>query len=238
MIFDSFHTANDRMMQTYNGLMIGVVTNNKDPDKLGRVKVKLPIFDENMETEWIRIATLMGGKERGMLFIPEVNDEVLVAFVMADITNPIVIGSLWNGKDKPPAGNDDQNNFRIIRSREGHEIIFGDKKGDEKLTIHTKDGHKLEFTDKDDTIKLQDKDAKHMLTIKGTPGSVELKSSTTKITIDAKGEATIESKQKITLKSTMINIEASAQLKIEAGASLDLKSNGIINIKGSMVKIN
>ncbi|RLI48197.1 MAG: phage tail protein, partial [Candidatus Thorarchaeota archaeon] len=122
------------------GVMPGIVTNNQDPENLYRVKVKFPWLSEDNETDWIRVATLMAGPERGSFFLPEVGDEVLVAFEYGDINAPYVIGVLWNRKQKPPETNSDgKNNIRKIRSRSGHEIIFNDddtsKK--EKLEIKT-----------------------------------------------------------------------------------------------------
>ena len=239
MIYDSMNDANRRLLQKIEGVVVGVVTNNKDPDNKGRIKVKIPILTEEVESDWIRIATLMAGKERGSLIIPEVNDEVLLAFHMGDISKPFVIGCLWNDKEKPPAGKDDKNNVRKFVSRSGHELTFNDKQGDESVSIVTKKGLKLELIDKQDTIKLQDKAGTHGVTIKGgNSGEIEIKTGSTKVTINSKGEATVESMSKLTLKSTEVAIEATAKLTIKGNASVDIQSNGILNIKGSMVKIN
>src|SRR3972149_536693 len=85
-----------------SGVVPGIVTNNQDPDGLGRVKIKFPWLSDDNETDWVRIATLMAGGQRGGFFLPEVGDEVLVAFEHGDINHPYVIGALWNGVDKPP----------------------------------------------------------------------------------------------------------------------------------------
>ena len=84
------------------GLTIGIVTNNNDPDNLGRVKVKLPILDDKLESAWARVITPASGTSTGIFFVPEINDEVLVGFEHADMRHPVVIGGLWNGKNKPP----------------------------------------------------------------------------------------------------------------------------------------
>ena len=120
----------------FYGVALGVVTNNKDPDKLGRVKVKLPWMDEQAESYWARIVSPMAGKERGFFFLPEVDDEVLVAFEHGDPEHPFVMGALWNGKDKPPLDNaDGKNDVRVIKSRSGHVIRLTDKQGEEKIEI-------------------------------------------------------------------------------------------------------
>ena len=110
-------------MSQINGVVIGLVTNVRDPDKRGRIKVHFPWLDDSHETDWIRIATMMGGNDRGSFFLPEVEDEVLVAFDHGDVRFPYVVGFMWNGKDQPPT---DDPNLRVIRSVNGHEIRLYD----------------------------------------------------------------------------------------------------------------
>ena len=109
------------------GVGIGIVTNNQDPEGMHRVKVKLPWLSDDQETWWARVSTPMAGSGRGIYFLPEVDDEVLIAFEHGDIRFPYVIGSLWNGKDQPPASNDGNNDTREIKSRSGHIIRLNDK---------------------------------------------------------------------------------------------------------------
>lgn len=107
----------DRNVRFY-GVTIAVVTNIKDPDGVGRIKVKFPWLSGEDESAWARVLTPMAGEDRGFYFLPEVDDEVLVAFEHGDIAFPYILGSLWNGKDKPPLKNDDgKNNKRMIKSR-------------------------------------------------------------------------------------------------------------------------
>ncbi|MCI3920979.1 phage baseplate assembly protein V [Paenibacillus sp. TRM 82003] len=238
MIYDSLNNANERILPLIQGVMVGIVTNVKDPDNVGRVKLKLPILSEEDETDWVRMTTPMAGKDRGMLFLPEVNDEVLVAFELGDLSRPIVIGSLWSKKDTPPPGKDDQNNVRKIKSRSGHELVFNDKAGDESVTVLTKKGQKIEIADKTETIKVQDANGQNTLTIKGgASGQIELKSGTTKITINGKGEATVESTNKIALKAPQIEVKAQAKLDL-AAPIVEVKADGMLTLKGGMVKIN
>ncbi|MEA2176331.1 MAG: hypothetical protein QOD00_3923, partial [Blastocatellia bacterium] len=118
------------------GVVVGIVTNNQDPDEMGRVKVKFPWLSDEDESNWARVATPMAGKERGLYLLPEVEDEVLVAFENGDMRFPYVLGSLWNGKDTPPAKNDDgKNNVRVLKSRSGHVIRLTDEDGKEKIEI-------------------------------------------------------------------------------------------------------
>jgi phage protein D len=123
------------------GIAIGLVTNTKDPKGLGRVKVKFPWLADTEESTWARVA-----RPQGLFCLPEINDEVLVAFEHGDIHYPYVLGTLWNGRDKPPTqnggmvGSDGKVTRRIIRSRSGHEIILDDSSGKEKIIVRDKTG--------------------------------------------------------------------------------------------------
>lgn len=201
------------------GVAIGVVTDNQDDKKLGRVKVKFPWReDEAGDSHWARIAVLMAGNDRGTVFLPEVGDEVLVAFDRGEINHPYVIGALWNGQDTPPEKNDDgKNNIRKIRSRSGHEIIFNDdaEGKQEKLEIRTNGGH---------TILLDDSSGSEKISIKDKTGSNSL------LIDSAQNAIAMESTAKIDIKSQQINIEA--------GASMTVKASGTLTIQGALVKIN
>jgi uncharacterized protein involved in type VI secretion and phage assembly len=110
-------------MGQFNGVVVGLVTNVDDPENRGRCKLHFPWLDSSNETDWVRIATVMAGNGRGTFFMPEVSDEVLVAFEHADARFPYVIGFLWNGQDAPPA---DNVRLRRIQSVNGHRISFID----------------------------------------------------------------------------------------------------------------
>ncbi len=200
------------------GVGVGVVTNNKDPQGMGRVKVRFPWRENQDESHWARIATLMAGKDRGSFFLPEVGDEVLVAFEREDIRHPYVIGGLWNGQDKPPETNSDgKNNIRKIKSRSGHEIIFNDdhEAKKEKVEIHTKAGHKVVLDDAagSEKIEVRDKSGSNFIVIDSVQNSI-----------------TIESTAQLKIKSQKIDIEA--------GATMTLKASGALTIQGAIVKIN
>ena len=112
------------------GVVVGVVTQNEDPDKYSRVKVKFPWLDDTLESDWARIASPGAGKDRGMQWVPEIDDEVLVTFEHGDIHRPYVLGGLWNGKDKPPVDTSgdllDSKKIKIrsLRTREGLDLIM------------------------------------------------------------------------------------------------------------------
>jgi len=198
------------------GVAIALVANNKDPDGLGRVKLKYPWREDGQESFWARIAVPMAGHDRGTYFLPEVGDEVLVAFDKGDIQHPYVLGALWNGKDTPPADNaDGENNTRRIKSRSGHQITMFDKAGKETLELKTQAGHVLLM---DDTA------GSATITVKDSGGS-------NTITIDsAQNTITVQSAMSLKLKSQSVDIEA--------GASMNIKASGTITIQGALVRIN
>jgi phage protein D len=144
------------------GFSIGIVTNNDDPEGWGRVKVKYPALSEDKESDWARVVSVGAGPERGIEFIPEINDEVLVGFEQGDIHCPYVLGGLWNGKDAPPKKTPDvvaggKVERRIIRSRTGHIVILDDSTSSPSVTIKTKAGHKIVLDDKAPSITIEDK---------------------------------------------------------------------------------
>jgi uncharacterized protein involved in type VI secretion and phage assembly len=208
----------DEKRGVISGVMPGIVTNNEDPEGMGRVKLSFPWRFSEDESDWVRVAAPMAGKERGMFFLPEVEDEVLVAFEMGDIHHPYVIGNLWNGKDAPPETNSDgKNNIRVIKSRSGHQITFNDDDSGKKeqLEIKTNAGHTILLDDSSggERIEIKDKSGSNYIIIDSVANSISLESST-----------------ELTIKSKKINIESDGELTVKAGATL--------NLKGMTVKIN
>jgi uncharacterized protein involved in type VI secretion and phage assembly len=147
------------------GVYPALVTDIKDPDDQGRVKIVLPglagqSFNEDPKRGgyWARLATLMAGNDRGSWFIPEVDDEVLVAFEGGDPSHPYVIGALWNGQDRPPGTMDGHgNNFhKILQSRNGVKITIDDTDGMESLKLETPAGQVITLKDGSSAVKIED----------------------------------------------------------------------------------
>lgn len=194
------------------GVVSGIVTNNKDPDGLGRVKVKIPRLSGDDESNWARVATFMAGKDRGAFFLPEVDDEVLVAFEYGDINMPYILGGLWNGLDKPFETNSNgQNDKRVIKSRSGHLIRLNDQSGAEKIEIVDKTGKNL--------IILDTQNNKIMIS---SDQDIELSAP----------------KGKLTLTARDIEMKSSAATKVEASAVMELTATGNVTVKGATVNIN
>lgn len=128
----------------YYGVVEAIVVEN-DGDDEGRVKVKFPWFDGGATvTEWCRVSQLYAGGGYGAVFVPEKDDEVLVAFIHGDMRFPIVLGGLYNGVDKPPTARTDGRDQKIIRTKAGHEVLLDD--GKKEIRITTAEGGNVTVT--------------------------------------------------------------------------------------------
>jgi uncharacterized protein involved in type VI secretion and phage assembly len=213
---DQIRTAESESSRVFEPV-IGIVTDNKDPSKLGRVKLKIPILSDQDSTFWCPIVMLGAGKNRGWFFIPEKDDEVLVMFEHGDLNRPLVIGALWNGKDKPPDKNPGGNPRRMIKSRQGSKITFDDE--NEKLIIE--DGvqkGRITF------------DAKaNKITIESLDGDVCFQSPT--------GDMIIVAKSIEMTASQNLEIHAGDAMQWGAGSSATIKSSAI-TLSGAKVNTN
>ncbi len=198
--------------ERYYGVAIGVVTNNKDPDGLGRVKASLPWMDDEVETDWARVVAPMAGAGRGIYFLPEVNDEVLVAFEHGNPDTPYVLGGLWNGQDKPPEANSDgKNDVRTIRSRSGNVIRLTDTDGQSKIEIIDS----------------------------STKNSIVISAKDNSITIAAAGDITIASSDgKLKLSGNGVEITSTSTVKVQASQNAEVTASGQLTLKGQVVNIN
>jgi uncharacterized protein involved in type VI secretion and phage assembly len=196
---------------------IAVVTQNEDPDGMGRIKVKYPWLSDDQESGWIRMAVPMAGPSRGMMILPEINDEVLIAFEHGDLNQPISVGMLWNGKDKPPlaTGVAVKNGSviqRIWKSRLGHFFLFDD-------------------SDNAAGIQIVDKTGKNKITIDSINGAIEILADA-KITMKSR-EIILEATQKMTVTAQLLEVESKTDAKYKVGTKLDMKANAGVNIESS-----
>lgn len=214
MSFEEF--SEEAYEEPIRGVANGIVTDNKDPDGMARVKLTFPWRTDDGESFWARMATVMAGPDRGTYFLPEVGDEVLVAFEDGDIHFPYVLGALWSNEEKPPEDNaDGQNNLRKIRSRSGHEITLDDSERAEKVEIKTNAGHEVVLDDATggEKIRIADKSGQNTIEFDANTGSIDVKSGAT-----------------VSIESPMITIKGKGNVSVEAG--------GILTLKGSIVNIN
>ena len=235
------------------GGMIAVVVDNVDPEDRYRVRVSFPWLadqyakettsdgsDAKIQSFWARIATIMSGNDIGSVWLPEIDDEVLVVFEDGDFARPIIVGSLWNGVNKVPekvkyspdqtevdVSNNKQsgaNDYRFIRSRMGHTLTFIDKDGEGGVSLRANSSAELYIDDKDgsERIRLYDKEQKQWLEIDTANKAITLETDT--------GDILVKAKEKIRLECKNFELEAEENINIKAGKNIDQQSNKL-NIK-------
>ena len=197
------------------GVVVAQVTNNDDPEKLGRVKLKFPWLSDTYESDWARMTQFGAGPDSGAVFLPEVNDEVLVAFEFGDVRRPVVVGGLYNGRDKPRLGDGLLDNGKVKRrgvvSRKGHRFVFLDDAGKSGIALITSNG----------SIRIS---------LNETKNEVHLFCQG-KIRIEAQDELSIKGQQKVT-------IQAGTQLEMTGQAGAKLSSSGPVEVGGQPIKLN
>lgn len=160
-----------------NGVFTALVTDIGDPEEQGRVKVSLQGMtnaDGDSFEVWARLATSTGRHNRGSWSLPEINDEVLVAFAGGDLYNPIIIGNLWNGANNPDR--------YVLQTRNGMKITLDDTDEKTQLLLETPNGQKLLLKDNPDFVELEDSNGNSLkleaggVTIK-TPAKVSINAS-------------------------------------------------------------
>jgi uncharacterized protein involved in type VI secretion and phage assembly len=224
---------------TIHGVVVGRVTSVKDPDNLGRIKVKFPWLDETVDSNWARISAPMAGKNRGYYFLPEVDDEVLVAFEHGNPNYPYVVGMLWNGKDTPPEQNsvahkEEGTVHRMIVTRSGHRIVFDDSNDNKSILIEDATKKQSFFIDS----------VNHMIEIKtngdmkiGVVGNLEISvggnmSTEVRGTLQEKGA-------QVEIASTSGNLKLDARAVLEMkGATVNASANAAVMVKGNPIMLN
>ena len=215
------------------GPVVGIVTNNRDPDNEGRVKVKFPWLSDDVESDWARLVGTGAGSERGFFCLPEINDEVLVVFEQGDMDRPYVIGGLWNGEDEPPPSADDavengRVHKRTFKTRVGHTLTFIDDGSDEGVILETAGGHKLILSDDQQKVVLQTSGG-HVLTLDDSGSEVSVE-STANMTLKSNANLTIEANGNLELKGQSFSLNANTMGEV--------KSAGTLSVRGSVVRIN
>jgi len=216
----------DQPTSAMPGVTIGVVTNTKDKDGLSRVKVKFPWLPKfkgaEIESSWARLSAPMAGKQRGFMFMPAVNDEVLVAFENGDPSAPYILGGLWNGKDKSPltaeeASKDGKTTKHIIKTGSGHVIILDDTASKESISI-------------------TDKTTKNMIIISSKDNTITIKSDKD-IVLEAKGKITMKATQDILFEGLNIKFTAKAKFNVEAKGGILLATTAVAKIEATKVDV-
>ncbi len=227
--------------------MVGIVTDNRDPNDWGRVRVKLPTLTEDHNSYWARIVSADAGGGRGSYSLPEINDEVLVAFEHGDIHRPYIIGSVWNGKDAPPTNIDatlDANNsqvrLRTWRTPSGHQLQFVEtdrgRASQVGTYLTTAAGHQLALDDTARTITLSTPQ-RQRLEINDPSQTVNLQANRT-INLDANQSINLRAHGQITLSVGATQIQLTpAGINLRTPGQITLQG-GSIALQGGMIRLN
>lgn len=199
--------------QKINGVTVGSVIDNVDFTGEARVKLRLPWLP-GVEP-WARLCVLMGGMGRGTYFVPQIGDEVLVAFHHGDVREPYVLGTLWNTLDRPPAlFPDDPITKRCIRTPLGHELTFDDKL---------------------QTVTLS---SNFLSTVTLTADKAEISTPTARVTIGKLGEVTIKAATVLNLEAPVIKLKADALLSAKSSGVAEFGATGACAVKGAPLAMN
>ncbi|HEY2044571.1 MAG TPA: phage baseplate assembly protein V [Jatrophihabitans sp.] len=228
------------------GLVIATITNVNDPDAAGRAKVTYAGIDGQIESPWARIVTLGAGAQRGVLFQPEVGDEVLVAFERGDTRRPVVLGGLFSQKNTLPTTGVEQDKvkYRRLTSRLGHIVELADGVDDGTKHILLKLGtaeHRLRLGSDRFDIELA---AGKPLTIKAGSAKFDINSSGdvtiegNNVTIKATQALKLEGTSEATLKGTAKAAVQGMQVEVKGDATTSVEASGQLSLKGGMVAIN
>lgn len=187
-------------------LVIGIVTDNQDPENQGRVKVKYPWLSSEHASHWARVVSVGAGAERGIEFLPEVNDEVLVGFEQGDMQYPYILGGLWNGKDAPPKSSSEAVkgggvNLRVIRSRAGHIITLDDTDGASAVSVVDRNGNKIVLDSAQNALQIE---------VQGDA------------TIKAQGNMTLEAQGQVRVKGMGVNVDGGSGTVDVKGSLINL----------------
>ena len=218
-------TSVEEIKKKYYGVTVGRVINMLDPMTLGRVQVQLPFIDSLDLSPWARIAVPMAGQLSGFYFIPNIGDEVLVAFEQGDVNVPYIIGSLWNAAAPPPMPSPVPQ-IRAIRTLTGNQIVFTE--APPSITVQTAPTPPTVLptppspTGPHQTVSLNPAGVQVM-----TPIGVQIVVGTNTVTVTPAG---------IVISGASVNIAAVGTLSL-AGATVNI-TGGAINITGGLVKIN
>lgn len=205
------------MSHTY-GIVTGEVKDVQDPQGEGRVLVTFPRLPGNNQGYWAPVATLMSGNGRGSWFMPEVGDEVVVAFDHGDVNHPFILGYLWNGQQKPPDTDHDAS-VRRLKTVSAHELVFDDRSGQERILLHSHGDNKIELKDSPVKTITVSTPGGNKIEIQDMPAGVKLQTSGgVQISIsDAPPGVTISAPTGIlTVNCMQANVSASSIMSVTA----------------------
>jgi Rhs element Vgr protein len=208
-----------------HGLQIGVVTNiHEDPDGENRVKIRLPIIDPQNEGVWARLATIDAGDNRGVVFRPEIGDEVIVGCINDDPRDPVILGMLHSSAKPPPIDAEEDNNVKGIVTRSELKLLLNDDQ--KSVTIETPNGNKLTMSDQDGSVTVEDENGN------------KISMSSDGISLESNGDLKLKASGDIVIEGMNITESANSAYKAEGNSGAELSSGGQTVVKGSIVMIN
>jgi len=238
------------------GIVIGIVKENWEQKHPGMVRVEYSLGEEGKNrTGWVPVMSPYAGKDFGFYALPEVGDEVVVAFAMGDRNCPVVLGSVWSRKNTLPKETaKDKNPVKRLLTKGGCEIVFEEEKGKEQIRIRTPKELTLLLEDEKEKITLADQNGKNGLVIDAKNGTVSmLAEKSVEIKVGGKAMAAFDGKaksmtlaagkitgnadQSMALKGQTFKAEGT-QVEIKGSGSLKLESSGVTQVKGSMLQLN
>jgi uncharacterized protein involved in type VI secretion and phage assembly len=166
----------------FYGVAEAIVEATNDPDGEGKVRLRMPWFDEGELTDWVRTVNILAGNGYGSTWSPEAKDEVLVAFVHGDMRLPIVLGGLYSGVDKPATPRTEAKNQKTFRTKAGHQLMLDDSPASLGIDVVTSAGHRIHLDDIDNRITLSISGGPSVV-LSQNGGTIEMKA--TSITLDA-----------------------------------------------------
>ena len=221
------------------GLKYGVVLKiDGDPENNFRVFVNIPTINKSEEGIWCRLSSIYASNNCGITFFPEKGDEVILGFIENNPKEPIIIGNVYNNKNKSSVTIDAENNIKSIKTKSGMEINFNEK--DKILKINTSEKRSITISDKDESLELLNDNGKIVI----NKDSIDVKSSKdinidgNNITLSANGTIKIKGTNEVNLDGNNIKVNGGICVNIKGGTNTKIESSGITEVKGTMVKIN
>ena len=244
--------ATQRMPFSEQMFCYGKVLQNQDTDHPNQIKVQLSALYETTQNEvWANLAIPYGGEAYGISFVPEVEEQVLLALVSGEA--PVVLSSIW-GKQKQPKSCQDnpENQKKIIQTKGGNFILFQDEEKKAILRLQTADGFFVEIADESQTVTISDAEQKNTLELNAKSGTVTVKAEK-KISWNVGGKEVFQAdKNQVTIKSGAVTVQADQKLEekggqvkisgtaveVEANANMMIKSNGVTQMDSILLKLN
>jgi Rhs element Vgr protein len=213
------------LVPAVQGLQIGVVTNiHEDPDGENRIRVKLPILDNENDGVWARLSSIDAGDTRGFYCLPEVGDEVIVGFLNDDPRDPVILGSLYSSAKPPPISPEEENKEKGYFSKSEMKFVFDDDKV--SVTTETPGGNKIILSEDEGSILIEDENG----------NKIEMTSDG--INMESPGDININATGDVNIEGVNINVKAQAEFKAEGSAGAEMSTSGQAVVKGSIVMIN